>query len=88
MRFYNFYFKSRYIPDNERNRQILDYLLRVAEDSTVQPETPTEIFFENSLQKDYEREFDEPWENYRQYYATDIAYQMLQYYWIEEKNGE
>lgn len=86
LRFYHFYFCHIYIEDNPRNEAMLDYFSRVAEDPTVQPQTPTEIFFENSIKSDYEYYFpeDEPWEKYRQSFYTDLALEMLEYRWIDD----
>lgn len=87
-RFFNFYIRGAYIPANPRNEALLDYSMRVAEDPKTEPETPTEIFFENTVKRDWEETFTGPedsWEDNRQWIYITIADDMLQYKWIDEK---
>ena len=37
---YSFYFHNKAILNNSRNQQALDYLSRLAQDKTIQPQTP------------------------------------------------
>ena len=65
-RFLNFYFHGAYIPDNSRNQELLDYCIRVAKDPNVEPNTPNEIFFENTVKRDWEETFtdlEDKWED-------------------------
>lgn len=85
-RYLSFHIKHVYIPDNKRNRQLLDYLIRVGEDETVQPETPNEIFFENMIKREWSDVFpEENWEDERQQIFTEMAEEMFQYTWINEE---
>ena len=85
-RFWSFHINHVYIPDNDRNQQLLDYLIRVAEDPTIEPETPNEIFFENMIKREWNDVFpDEDWENERQQIFTEMAEEMFQYTWINEE---
>ena len=93
LRWYNFYFKHIYIPANKRNTEMLDYFIRVAENPNTQPETPTEIFFENMISKDFIETFthddgtffqEEDWLRERQMIYMDMAQEMLTYRWIDD----
>lgn len=87
-RWYNFYFRHTYIPANERNLALLDFCLDVANNPEREAETPTEIFFENSVKNDYDRVYtepnDPPWEEMRQHLFLDLARGMMELRWIEE----
>ena len=87
-RFFNFYFRGVYIPDNPRNQELLNYCMRVAENPETEPNSPTEIFFENAVKRDWEETFtdlEDTWEDNRQWIYITIADDMLQYKWIDEK---
>lgn len=87
-RLYNFYICHAYIPDNERNRQLFDYFIRVAKDGDVQPQTPVEVFFETQIHDDYFNTCDNPseeeWTEMRQDIATDLASEMLTFRWVDD----
>ena len=62
--------------------------MRVAENPETEPNSPTEIFFENSVKRDWEETFtdlEDTWEDNRQWIYITIADDMLQYKWIDEK---
>ena len=87
-RFLNFYFHGAYIPDNSRNQELLDYCIRVAKDPNVEPNTPNEIFFENTVKRDWEETFtdlEDKWEDNRQWIYITLANDMLRYRWINER---
>lgn len=88
-RFYNFYIRYTYIPDNPRNQELLDYLIDVAKDPKTEPQTPAQIFFENQVREDWENTFkDDPedkWEDNRQWLYTQLAEEMFSYKWINER---
>ena len=53
LKLYNFLINRRYIPDNDRNNQIYDYLWKIVKDPTYQPTTPVENYAENKIYKNY-----------------------------------
>ena len=52
---YNLLILRRYVPDNERNTQLLEYLWKVVQDPTYQPSTPVENYTENRLIQAYNK---------------------------------
>ena len=50
---YNLLILRRYVPDNERNTQLLEYLWKIVQDPTYQPSTPVENYTENRLIQAY-----------------------------------
>ena len=90
---YNYYIKHIYIPDNPRNHELLNYFIDVINDNSRQPETPTEVYFENLIKDDFmnfagdnEGNFptEEDWINERPSLYCDMAKEMLEYKWIKE----
>lgn len=50
---YNLLILRRYVPDNERNIQLLEYLWKIVQDPIYQPSTPVENYTENRLIQAY-----------------------------------
>lgn len=90
LRWYNYYIRHVYIPDNERNHKILEYLIKIAEDIMTQPENPTEVFFEQQMYNDYlqtaENPNDEEWAEMRQEIAIGLINKMFCMRWIDDES--
>lgn len=91
LREWNYFFHHIYVPDNERNRALLKYMMEVAQNPERQPETPTEIFFENSIKDDFEDECADQindewnWNTIRPAVYIDMINDMLSHKWIDER---
>lgn len=98
---YSFYFHNKAILNNSRNQQALDYLSRLAQDKTIQPQTPVEHYIEKELQeacemtiKKYKDELIEEYgelptyEKIRSECAGEIALEMMSYMWVEEEKWD
>lgn len=94
LRWWNFHIRHTYIPDNGRNNELMEFFLKVAADADYEPSTPTEIFFENTIRNDFnenwfceeDRTLDEEWKEYRPMLYTDLAGQMLEFRWIDDRD--
>jgi len=88
-RWWRFHINHTYIPDNPRNQEIFDYLMKVANNPDYEPSTPTEHFFERQVEEDYRSEYpDDDWHKARQAIFLDLADEMLQYEWVDERSLE
>lgn len=94
LREWNYFVRHIYVPDNERNRALLKYMMEVAQNPERQPETPTEIFLENSIKDNFEQECadlinDEwNWNTIRQGVYMDVSNDMLSHKWIDDRKYE
>ena len=52
-KWYNLYINKCYIPDNERNQQILNYCTKILENENYQPSTPVENWIDNEWRENY-----------------------------------
>lgn len=96
---WNYIMYGAYIPDNMRNRALLDFCEKVAMDPTYQPEGIYENMFEERLREVYDSVMDYSkktfpdevdwlteldYETERPYCAAIIYQNLLQLLWIED----
>lgn len=98
----NYVLRGAYIEDNERNRQIVDYLFKVTKDGSYEPSTPVEHYVEKQLRESYEEAIRNneqlirneyngeipPYEEVRSDCAEQIVFNLISYRWIEESRWD
>ena len=52
-KWYNLCINGMYIPDNERNQQIIRYCTKILENENYQPSTPVENWIDNEWRENY-----------------------------------
>ena len=98
-RFYNYYIKGEYIENNMRTQALLQYLTKVINDPTYQPEGAYEQSFEDELLTahnivlervrngefpDIPKDIEIDYSSARADYACEILFQMSDKYIIKE----
>ena len=53
LKVYNLFIRHQYVPNNDRNIEMYNYLWKIIEDPTYQPSTPIENYTENRLYQSY-----------------------------------
>ena len=54
-KWYNLCINKCYVPDNERNQQILSYCVKIINDETYQPSNPVEHWIEQNWKESYDK---------------------------------
>ena len=79
-----------YIPKTEYNINMFNYYARVAEDGTVQPETPAEIWTDNKIREAFEDVLEdmteEQWMAARECIYTELTISMMQMFWLDRED--